>query len=82
MTAEANAWLGVTDIPEFKAAVKWLTGKDVTYVWRSQKDKKNVFERALVLGVDGNDRFYISAVSGISYIRPARGVAVRKIFSP
>jgi len=78
VAVEANAWLGVADIPEFLAAVQWLTGKDISYVWRCTKEK-NDFERALVLGVSG--RFDIDANSSIGSGRPARGVAVRKKYS-
>lgn len=77
MTTEANAWLGVTDVPEFLAAATWLTGKNVSYLWRCEKEKK-AFERALVLGVDDDGRFSIGANGNVYVSRPARGVAVRK----
>ena len=79
MSLETKAWLGVDTPQEFTDAVKWLTDKDVTWLYRCTKEKKD-FGRALVLGVaNSSEWFDINAGSYLS--RPARGVAVRENFS-
>jgi hypothetical protein len=76
-----TALLGTCNIPLLEDVSAWASGKK-PYLWRVNNAPSFEDERALVLGVSNGGRFNIDANYNVNINRPARGVAVRKIFTP
>ena len=74
---EIEALLGTRNLARVSQVYETLTGKK-SRLWRLSSKPKSTDERALVLGCNYGDYFYVYAVNVIISSRPARGlVAVR-----